>query len=249
MNKVYRHISGIILDFGLLIFFFFIASLIAFVIRNFTKHTEEENVPLTYYTVWILLLFTTVYFILKKRGLKNETFFSFLFLVVVGANLILMVTHVLIRNVTSIDNIQIAKKNFVGLVAVYYGGEDTYSYNSYLFIENDNRIVEGRTKLLDEYKHKLDKIDLKKYVFWQTAVAEGFSPKFIPNYNCCELSTDKLELYFTVGPLVIIECFIEAIKPAFLILIILVIFRLFNKPIFFKDFDNLKSYINDKFHK
>jgi len=126
----------------------------------------------------------------------------------------------------------------------YYGNDNssTEESRSYVYVENDSRIENEISKLEKEHT---DGTNTEKFIFWQTALASGYNPKYIPNYNCCKLSSDKLELYFTVGPLVMIESLMDAFKDALLILIFCIIARIRNKPMFIENFEALKKYLKE----
>lgn len=164
-------------------------------------------------------------------------------------------TRWLIHYVPQIDNIEIIKSNFIGLAGVdevkheeYYGNEtlSTKHSKSYVYVKNDSRIEDEVSRLENEHT---DGTSLDKFIFWQTALASGYNPKYIPNYNSSNFASDKLERYFTVGALVIVESFIEAIKDALLILILFIIDRVKDKPMFFEDFKALKKYMAEDIYK
>ncbi|MBI1780033.1 MAG: hypothetical protein HYR66_01480 [Sphingobacteriales bacterium] len=200
MNRIVKIFSGTTFDFALVVFLYFVARLLRFFVGNFFHHSDEGNIPYTFYSLWILLLFLIPYFILTKRGLAQEKFLGFLFIVYFAGSLSSALTRWLIHYLPKVDNIEIIKSNFIGVAG-------------------------------------------------QTALAAGYNPKYIPNYNCCNLSSDKLELYFTVGPLVMIEALIEAIKDALLVLVVLIIYRIRNKPMFFENFAALKKYMTEDIYK
>ena len=78
MNRVSKIVSGTLLDFVLLILFYFIARLLRMFLGNIFYHSEDGNVPFTYYSLWILIFFLIPYFILTKRGLEKDKFLVFL---------------------------------------------------------------------------------------------------------------------------------------------------------------------------
>lgn len=255
MKRTFKILSGTIFDFSFLVFFYFLARLIRFFITNFFNHADEDNIPFTFYSIWIFFIFYIPFLIFKKRGLAKEKFLGFLFIICFFGILSSALTRWLIHYVPKIDNIEIIKSNYIGVAGLDEvehedaNGVETSSTEaskSYVYISTDSRIEREVSKLENEHT---DGTSLEKFIFWQTALASGFNPKYIPNYNCCNLSSDKLELYFIVGPLVIIESFIEAIKDALLILILLIIYRLRNKPLFFENFDSLKKYMKTNIYK
>ena len=166
-------------------------------------------------------------------------------------------TRWLVHYVPSIDNIQIIESNYIGLSGLDVedyedsNGIDqssTVQTKGYIYVAKDSRVEREISKL--ESVHK-DGISVEKFIFWQTALASGYNPKYIPNYNCCNLSSDKLELYFTVGPLLMVEFFIAAIKDALLILIVFIAFRFRNKSLLpiFKNLSSLKQLLKDEDYK
>ncbi|MBI3719081.1 MAG: hypothetical protein HY252_10870 [Sphingobacteriales bacterium] len=255
MNRIVKIFSGTTFDFALVVFLYFVARLLRFFVGNFFHHSDEGNIPYTFYSLWILLLFLIPYFILTKRGLAQEKFLGFLFIVYFAGSLSSALTRWLIHYLPKVDNIEIIKSNFIGVAGLdevehedYYGNEtsSTEHSKSYVYVENDSRIERELSKLEEEHS---EGTSVDKFIFWQTALAAGYNPKYIPNYNCCNLSSDKLELYFTVGPLVMIEALIEAIKDALLVLVVLIIYRIRNKPMFFENFAALKKYMTEDIYK
>ena len=147
------------------------------------------------------------------------------------------------------DNIEIVNRNYVAIAGkvdpgnyIMYGSRKKVINHSHslVFAANDARI----NKELNNLNNEFGETNRKKIIFWQTALAEDYSPKYIKGYNCCSRISDRFKLYITVGPLVILEKFIESFNDALLFLIIPFLFRLTNKPILFKDFKGFLRYFN-----
>lgn len=253
MSRITKLLGGVILDFGFLLFIYFIGRLIAFVFTATFDDGEHTN-PIVFSFVWIFLLFIIPYFILTKRGLNKYKILGFLVVIALISPLSIIASKAIAGIFIEIDNYELVENNYIGLVgtddresdALYQDGNTTTDYShGFVFTKNDSRINLELKKLGEGHED----VEKRKFIFWQTALAEGYKPKYITTYNCCKNFSDKLELYFTVGPLVILECFIQAINDALLILLIPLIFRIFNKPIFFTDFKTFKQYINHDIYK
>ncbi|HOY13667.1 MAG TPA: hypothetical protein PLY70_11025, partial [Saprospiraceae bacterium] len=107
--------------------------------------------------------------------------------------------------------------------------------------ERNNSQIENEWER-NSYAHQYT--SSRHFIFWQTALADGFNPKYVSSYNCCNSLFDRIVLYCTVGPLRILEALIEAFEITLRFLIIPFIMRLFGKPLFFDDFKSFLKYVS-----
>lgn len=247
MKKTTNIFWGTVLDLVVLTLCYFLARVLLFLIRSFFYFPHDSNLPFTFFSVWFLLIFLALYFILNRRGLDLTQILIFLMIVFFLGNLSSGLTRWLVGYFPSIDKIAIVKNNFVGIGGVTDesgtddDGNETMATNlnrSFVYSIGDER-------LNDEIK-QLDKTyDLgasqQKFIFWQSALANGYNPQNISEYKCCNAS-ERMFLYLTVGPLLILEFLIEATKDSLLILILFVGFRVRKKSLFPKDINALTNF-------
>lgn len=223
-------------------------------------------------TVWILIVFTVLYFIFKKIGIDPGAFlvYSIIFghiMLYVGIFFSLAVesqkTNIIDRNYVKpsgffellfqsnlsvgLHKTNIIDRNYVGTSGMKE--EDNENDNGTDTYYYNTFVFHKNDKSLTYEIIKLDEeysegSSKEEFIFWQTALAKGFEPKNIPGYNCCGNFSQKKELYLTVGPLTILECLIKAITPAFLLLIIPLIGFIFKKRLFFDDMESLRKFYN-----
>lgn len=71
----------------------------------------------------------------------------------------------------------------------------------------------------------------KKFIFWQTAFFTNYTPHDIPYYQGAQSSREKLTLFFTVGPLFVLEVLIRGFLNIWFLMAIPVIALFFNYKI------------------
>lgn len=195
-------------------------------------------------------IFLIPFIILFKRGLNVQYFFITLIFVYLIGNYSSNLTRWLFDFVPNINTIEIIDSNYIGLDGldeIEYEDNQGIEYSetnkskSFVYPLKDSEIEMELNKLIEEH---VDGASKEKFIFWQTALAAGYNPINIPEYNSYDLTLerDKLKLYFSVGPLTILECLIESIKNALLVLTIFIVFRLKDKFLLFNDFKSLKLY-------
>jgi hypothetical protein len=64
---------------------------------------------------------------------------------------------------------------------------------------------------MNEYKKMGGSIGIESFIFWQTGVAHGYNPIEIRSYNLPNGFFDYIELFFTIGPVVLVECLIRGV--------------------------------------
>ena len=237
----------ILFDFVVLIVLYFITRMLRS-ITTILFNNSTEDIPHSYFYLWILIVFLIPFLILIKNEAFKKGYLQFLFFVYIGGNLTSNVTNFLVSFIPKVNDFEMIESNFIGIASVEESfGEDEYGgqksikeYNkSFVYSKNDKDIDKEFSKLENEYESGAS---TDKFIFWQTAMAYGYNPKNILQYKSPNLFTEKLEFYFTVGPLVILESFLLGIKDALLILILFIIVRINGRSIIFKDLEAAKKY-------
>ena len=242
-----KFISGILLDFLTILFCYFIMRLVGAAYNSFF-HANFDT-PYTYTIFWIGIIFLIPYLILKRRGLNQQKLLAFLIGVVLIGGLSVVLTKFAYGLFTDPDKFEIVNSNYVGI-----SGEDEIEYETLMeegtriesihglvFLKKDRHIFTEKNKTQNEHEDA----SLNKYIFWQSAMADGYDPKNIPEYK----ENNKTKLIFTVAPLRILESFIDALIDTFLFLIVPIIMRGFGKSLIFSDFSNLLKFIRQNVKK
>lgn len=182
-------------------------------------HREaSEFVPWTFHTLWEIAVFVGIAYAVKRCDIKPGVYFVGLML---GTFLVAIIW------------IFIPDRLKIG--ANYYGIESRISMETHEEGRYDER-VEYDFPLSPGFLYKKDNLELKSAVFeakryneyvgtkgfffWQTGLAYGFDPIGIDGYNGGHGFLNRVELCFTVGPMVIVESFIKGLASNFIILMI-----------------------------
>jgi hypothetical protein len=227
-----------------LFLYFTLTLLICFTVQIFCFESgalqNYKSDQMIFGTIWILIIFTIIFFILKKAGIDPKIFF--VHCIIFGPFIFL--GGVIFSVFIGPNNINIINQNYVGTSGVTESenangdGINTHYHNTYVFHKKNKSLSKELDKLEEEFSEGSSK---DEFIFWQTALAQGFEPKYIREYNCCEDFSQRLELYLTVGPLTIVECLIKATTQAFSLLILPLIGLLFKKRLFFDDIEGLRK--------
>ncbi len=229
-------------NFTYLFLFFFLSYLTFFCIKILTflwdsiGSAKQSQIYLD--SVWFLGVICIVVVFIKRKGINPIVFLTYL----VAFGLIAYFITVILSFITRFDKLEIITRNYIGTYGVSEesssSGEGTITAHKKTFVFNitDDRYKKEILELSENFNEGADS---KKFIFWQTALANGFTPKYIKRYECCGNFSNHLELYLTVGPLAIIECLINSLTSAFLLLFLPLIGLLFNKKLFFSDYQSL----------
>lgn len=227
-----------------LVLYFGLALLVCFLVELF--HFEWNAIfnyksnQFIFASLWILTVLIIIGFLLKRVGINPEAFGAYCFIFgpfAFGFGLIfsfILGSH----KVSFLERNYIATAGTTEEVNSNEDGTNTYYANTFVFNKSDNAAEIEIERLDKEYS---EGSSTKEFIFWQTALASGYEPKNINSYNCCGSSSQKLELYLTVGPLTLVECLINAAPPAFFLLIIPLLGLLFKKRLFFSDMNDLRK--------
>jgi hypothetical protein len=179
----------------------------------------SDFVPWTFHWVWEIFALFGLYFIVKRFQIPPGAFF------IVAIFIGLIFTTVIWLFVPDSLNIK----------ANYLGVQSRTTYDTHEEGRYDEQVVydfslhkgwlykAGDSELLKEIKEKSEYneyVGTKGFLFWQTGVANGFIPYGIEEFNGNYTYQDQIELFFTVGPMVLVECFINGLYYNFLIFLL-----------------------------
>ena len=179
----------------------------------------SKFVPWTFHTLWEIAALAGIAYAVKKCDIKLETYFVSLMF---GA-LLVGIIWIFIP-----DNLKILEANYYGVesrISMETHEEGRYDerveYNfpltpGFLYKKGDPELkrVFYKAKSYNEY------VGTKGFLFWQTGLAYGFNPSGIDGYNGSNGFLNRIELFFTVGPMVVAESFIKGMATNFIILML-----------------------------
>lgn len=201
------------------IFAVFSAEIIVFLIGALAARSSDYS-PSTFHWIWEVLSLVIIIILVKKFGVKTGIFFSAIFFGVIISALIWCLIP------TRLDIIKskyygIETRNMLDKHPEGRGDEYVYDFplrRGFLYQANDPQLKEN----FEEAKAYNEHVGFRGFLFWQTGIAYGFgaltTPKFYyaPNHFYY-----LIKLLFTVGPVVLVECFIKGIYKYFLIFLVL----------------------------
>jgi len=184
-------------------------------------HNEGTSIliPWTFHTLWEIAALAGIAYVVKKCGIRLETYFSVLML----GTFLIGIIWIFIP-----DSLKILEANYYGVESrisreTHGEGmyEDSVEYNfplslGFLYRKDDPELKSA----FYEAKNQNEYIGTKGFLFWQTGLAYGFNPIRIGGYNGGHGFFNRIELFFTVGPMVIVESFIKGFASNFIILLI-----------------------------
>lgn len=164
--------------------------------------------------------------------------------------IIIFIFGSLTQLIPQINKLHIIDKEYVGISGVdevgidddYGSGTESNYSNCFIFKNDDTR----KDFELEKLKNKHDEINEREFIYWQTGMSAGYNPKYISYYNGSKSFSDRIYLYCTVGPIMLFENFIDALKNALLFMIFPLIRLFFKKPIKYKNFTAFKEDIIEK---
>ena len=172
----------------------------------FGKKDVSEFVPWTFHTIWEIAALVGTGYAVKKCDIKPGDYFAALML----GTILVGITGTVIPDSLKLE-------------ANYYGVE------SHISVEYDARVLPGFLYRKDDPELKRDFYESKSYnehvrtrgfLFWQTGLAYGFNPICIDGYNGGHGFLNRIELFFTAGPMVIVESSIKGLNTNFIILML-----------------------------
>lgn len=189
--------------------------------------------------LWIFVIISIVYLILKKTGINSKKFFGFCFI----NGLAIFFLAIIIWAFTNSYNLKLIDGTYIGIAGTDEvegddGAYDTHNSPTFVFKKGDAKIKEQIEVVNEDHDEAFE----EKFIFWQTAFAAGYDPKYIHQYSNDD--SQKIELLITTGILVLFECFVNSLPFAICFMIIPFILFLFKRPFLFKNYSNLKEVID-----
>ena len=198
--------------------------------KGFFKYPDNA----IYGCLWIALVDFLIYFFVKKVGVKKPLI-SLFGLSLFG--LIISLFFVVLNKFIPTD--KLIQKNYIGiggLTTDYDKQTDTEYFvekNIFVFNKKDPQIKKEVFKLKNEYGKTFE----YEFVYWQSAFLKGFKPRNISEFTGTNSRNKKLKLFFSSGPIFILEIFIYAINNSIILMFIAIICLSFNIK-FIEDYDN-----------
>jgi hypothetical protein len=178
------------------------------------SNREGNLVVWVFHRIWEIMALIGIYTLVKKL---KASFGKFVIMAVLGS-IISTVVWAFIP-----DSLKFIRAN-------YYGIETRYSNETHQEGQYDQNTVPD-FPLITGYLYKADDPDLaiaisestsyneyvatKGFFFWQTGFANGFKADLLKQYNGADSFFDQIELFFTVGLVVLVECLINGLYKHF----------------------------------
>lgn len=233
-----ENVKYLSLFFGILVIITFVKNIVFF-LKNYIIHFNS-----IYTALWIgLLIWLFIYFIKKIEGINSLEFIMFSVFVGVFIGLITLVLNMYLGTNNLIE------KNYIALYGITeeYVGETEKSIDH---LTNVYRINDKRVKTDSNYlENKYGEAFEENFLFWQTAFAYGYEPKGIQDYKGTDSFSKNITLLLTVGPLFLLETFINAILNTWILMIIPVIGIFFKKRIYYEKLKPFRKLFESKVEK
>lgn len=210
--------------FVILIFINFLKEVV-FYVNESLSHFISSLYVLPWIALVILIIF---YFVKKIEGIKPWEFLGYSVL----SGMLLSILGIIINMTLGLNNS--LEKNYVGIYGVTTGFNTNTESETYINHKtNVYRIADKTSKSeLKRLENKYEESYQEEFIFWQTAFASGFEPKYISEFKGTDSFSKVLTLFFTVGPIFLLETFINTIMNFWILFLFPIIGLLFKKKIF-----------------
>ena len=227
--------------FGLIIFIGFLIEVVFYV-----NSALNDFVRFLFVLPWILIVAFFVYRLINK--IDNITIGTFAGASVLVGLLLSIVT--LILNLSfGLD--KVIEKNYLGVYGISTGFDS--SSDSERDIKHKTNVYRIEDSNANREINKMEYIygnaSTKEFMFWQTAFANGFEPTNISEYKGSNSFGKVITLFFTVGPIFILELFVNAIMSSWILFIIPIIGLFFKKMLFEKELRPFTNYFTNSAKK
>ena len=198
---------------------------VAFYINESLSHFLRSLYVLPWLALVILVVF---YFVNKIDGVKPWEFLGFS----VFAGFLFSIVGLIINLTIGLNDS--LEKNYVGVYGVTTAfntntdSEVQIDYKTNVYKITDNKGKNELKRLENEYEDSYQ----DEFIFWQTAFAKGFEPKYIDEFKGTDSFSRVITLFFTVGPIFLLETFISTIMNSWILFLIPIIGLFFKKKIF-----------------
>lgn len=171
-------------------------------------------IPWTFHTLWEAAALIGIAYVVKRCGIELEVYAVTLVLGAILAGIVWMFMP---------DSFRVIGANYFGVesrasLETHEEGrfdervEYDYPLSLGFLYKNGDPELERE---IAETKRRSDYVRTRGFIFWQTGLAYGFTPFGLDGYNGGFEFIDKVKLFFTVGPIVIIESFIKGMIDLF----------------------------------
>lgn len=176
--------------------------------------------PWTFHWMWEIFVLIGFSFIIKRFQISIGKFAGITFFGLIVISVVWLFIP---------ESIKVIKVN-------YYGVESRLTNETHEEGRYDEQVVNDfplrlgflykadDPELLQEFVEKSnynEYVATKGFLFWQTGLAYGFVPYRINEFNGGHTFLDHIELFFTVGPMVLVECLINSLYQYFFILLLI----------------------------
>lgn len=184
-----------------------------------TSHTPF--VPWTFHTLWEIAFLVVAAFTAVRLGTQAVNFFAAIFL----GGLVSGILWIFIPN-----SFVVLQPRYFGVEsritidtheAGRYGESQEYDFplsKSFIYYKDDPELKEAMAELSQGHEYTGG----RGFLFWQTGLADGYDPSLLEGYNGGKGFLSRVELFFTVGPLMIVEATLTGLTRHFPILMLIV---------------------------
>jgi hypothetical protein len=190
--------------------------LLIFLFQFLELQDTMNSLPWTFYWVWIFVAFLFINLIIRRFQIKFENFIS----ITIFGSFIVWALSITFPNYVTVKNYNFYgvefRKNLNYSIGDLYNETKIFDeplQKSFLFSVNDLAMMEE----YNEKKSENESVKLIGFMFWQAGLAYGFMPQNINEFNGADNNDKRIELYFTVGPMVIAECLLVGVRKNLII--------------------------------
>ena len=186
---------------------------------RFSGDEHTGRIPWTFHTLWEISFVVIAAFAAERLGKKSDGFWaavllggfiSFFLSLIIPDSLILRPQYYGIKSRISMETQPSGRYDVERYV--------TPLDKDFIYHKDDPELNQRLAELSEycEYKGR------RGFLFWQTGLADGYDPSLLDGYNGGKGFLSRVELFFTVGPLLIVEASLEGLTRLFPILMLIV---------------------------
>lgn len=185
----------------------------------FSRDREEGLfVPSTFFSVWAVAALLAIAWVIRRCGIRLMLFYPAL---MIGSIVVALTWLALPSSWTLQGNYQGISSRYT--LESYESGPDGRRAHSaplrvgLLYRADDPELQ----RAIADGQERNEEVRSANFVFWQTGLALGYEPFAIDGYSPLPEFWERLPLYATVGPVVVVEATIRGAIKCFPILILL----------------------------
>ena len=194
---------------------------------TFAREPHNSHLPWTFHTIWEVAFLVLASSVSARFGMPKTNFFAFM----IGVGFVSLVVDAVVGFFVP-DSFYVFRPQYFGVESRRTLDMDDYETTGFydstssvmvdplvkgaLFHNEDPEIA----PTLDELAKDNAYADLRGFLLWQTGMAKGYDPTQLENYNGGDGILSRVELFFTVGPLTIVESVLWGLVrhlPAFMV--------------------------------